>query len=242
MDRDIIRWLVLAVGIVLAGLLVGNGFARGREADRFVTVKGISEREVNADLAIWPIRLVAAGNNLSVAHQQLQDNREQVFQFLARQQIDTAAISMQDFSVTDAYANQYSSPDRVTNRYVINQTLVLRSTDPEKVLSASQKVAELVNSGVVFSSGEQWGNSGPTFVFTGLNDLKPEMIAEATARAREAAEQFARDSRSSVGSIRRANQGVFEIQGRDQAGGLAEAGQIVKMVRVVSTIDYFLRD
>ncbi len=242
MDRDIVRSIILAAGIILGGVFIGWGFSRGKDADRFVTVKGISEREVVADLAIWPIRLVAADNDLTRAHAQLQSNIAQVRQFLARQQIDTSDITSQDFSVNDAFANQYGSTDRVANRYVINQTLVVRSTKPELIVAASQRVAELVSTGVVFSSGEQYGNGGPTFVFTKLNDLKPEMIAEATARAREAAEQFARDSKSNVGSIRRANQGVFEILARDQAGGLTEASQINKTVRVVSTVDYFLRN
>ncbi len=242
MDRDTLRSLILAAGIVLAGLFVGWGFARGREADRFVTVKGISEREVKADLAIWPIRLVSADNDLARAHTQLQNNLVQVRQFLARQGIDTTHTSLQDFSVADAYANQYGTPERIVNRYVINQTLVVRSTSPDLVLTASQRVAELVSSGVVFSSGEQYGNAGPTFVFTKLNDLKPAMIADATARARESAEQFARDSRSNVGGIRRANQGVFEILPRDQAAGLTEASQVTKTVRVVSTVDYFLKN
>jgi hypothetical protein len=242
MDRDILRSLILAVGIILAGVFVGWGFAQGREADRFVTVKGIAEREVKADLAIWPIRLVAADNDLNRAHAQLQSNLAKVIQFLDRQRIDTTQASLQDFSVVDAYANQYGSSDRVANRYIINQTLVVRSTSPDLVLAASQRVAELVSAGVVFSSGEQYGNAGPTFVFTKLNELKPAMIADATARAREAAEQFARDSRSNVGGIRRANQGVFEILPRDQAAGLTEASQINKTVRVVSTVDYFLKN
>lgn len=242
MERDFIRPTIITIGLILAGLFIGNGFAKGRVSDRFVTVKGTSEREVNADLAIWPIRLVSAGNELGAAHRQLEENRMKVMEFLGRQQLDTTALALQDFSVTDAYANQYGSPDRVANRYVLNQTLVVRSNEPQRVLEASQKVAELVSAGVVFSSGEQWGNAGPTFIFTQLTDLKPEMIAEATARAREAAEQFARDSKNSVGGIRRANQGVFEILGRDQAGGVGESGQIIKNVRVVSTIDYFLKD
>jgi uncharacterized protein len=99
----------------------------------------------------------------------------------------------------------------------------------------------LVSAGVVLSSGEQYGNGGPTFIFTGLNTLKPQMIGEATARAREAAEQFAHDSHSEVGGIRQANQGVFEIQARDQAQGISEASQIMKTVRVVATVDYFLK-
>src|SRR5687767_8065284 len=130
MERDIVRPLILALGITVAGLFIGGGFARGRAADRFVTVKGIAEREVRADLAIWPIRLVAADNDLTAAHSQLQRNLSQVRQFLARQQIDTIQAALQDFSVTDADANQYGSGNRVTNRYIIQQTIVVRSTRP----------------------------------------------------------------------------------------------------------------
>ena len=118
----------------------------------------------------------------------------------------------------------------------------MRSTQPERVLAASQRVGELVSAGVVLSSGGEYGTGGPTFVFTKLNALKPQMIAEATARAREGAEQFARDSRASLGGIRRASQGVFEILPRDQAPGITQEGQLVKTVRVVTTVEYGLRD
>ena len=103
------------------------------------------------------------------------------------------------------------------------------------------RVSELVSKGVVLSSGGEYGNGGPTFVFTGLNALKPKMIGEATARAREAAEQFAHDSHSSLGGITRGSQGLFEILPRDQADGITEASQIVKTVRVVATIEYALK-
>jgi hypothetical protein len=93
---------------------------------------------------------------------------------------------------------------------------------------------------VVLSSTGEYGIGGPTFVFTKLNQLKPSMVKEATANARSAAEQFAADSRSEQGSIRHANQGVFVILPRDQAPGVNEGAQLQKMVRVVSTVQYFL--
>jgi len=240
MDRGIVRALVIALGLAVSGLLVGNGFARGRAADRFVTVKGVAEREARADLAIWPLRLVAADNDLARAHAALQGSLQKVRVFLAAQGIDTTQAALQDFSVTDALTNQYGPGARAGSRYVIRQTLVVRSTKPEQVLAASQRVAELVAAGVVLSSGGEYGSGGPTFVFTGLNALKPAMIAEATARAREAADQFARDSHTELGGIRQASQGVFEILPRDQAQGITEESQIVKTVRVVSTVEYFL--
>jgi hypothetical protein len=127
---------------------------------------------------------------------------------------------------------------------LIRQTLLVRSNQPDRVLAASQQVGELAAIGVAISSGTSEygpGADGPSFVFTGLNQLKPRMIAEATARAREAGEQFAKDSHSTLGDIRQANQGIFEILPRDQAPGLSEGSQIQKVVRVVSTIDYFLK-
>lgn len=233
--------LILAIGVTAGGLMVGFGIGRARMSDRFVTVKGISEREAQADLAIWPLNLSAASNDLAQAHAQIESSISVIRRFLARNQIDTTQMARQDFRVTDAYTNQYGGPERVTSRYVIRQTILVRSDKPQLVLAASQRVAELVSSGVVLSSGEEYGTGGPTFVFTGLNTLKPEMIAEATGRAREAAEQFARDSRSTLGGIRRANQGVFEILPRDQAPGITESSQITKTVRVVATVEYFLR-
>jgi len=144
--------------------------------------------------------------------------------------------------VTDAATNQYGNGERAGARYVIHQTVVVRSLKPDLVLAASQRVGDLVSAGVVLSSCGDYGNGGPTFVFTGLNKLKPQMIAEATARARESAEQFAKDSHSDIGGIRSASQGVFEILPRDQAQGISEASQITKTVRVVSTIDYSLKN
>jgi len=232
--------IVLALGLAAAGWLGGVGLARARMADRSVTVKGISERDAKADLALWPLRLVVSDNDLPRAYARLSSQLQLVRSFLARQGIDTTLTELQSFSVTDAFTNQYRNSDVVT-RYVINQTLMVRSSEPDKVLAASQKVGELVQAGIVFSSGGDYGTGGPTFVFSGLNELKPAMIAEATARAREAADQFATDSKSHLGGIRRANQGVFEILPRDQAPGIEEQGQIGKKVRVVATVEYFLK-
>ena len=239
--RDLAAAGIIATGLAVGGLFVGSGFARMRTSDRYVTVKGISEREAKADLAIWPLHLVAADNDLAKAHSQIEGSVARIRTFLTTYQIDTSQAELQDFSVTDAATNQYSG-QQAGSRYVIRQTVVVRSLKPDLVLAASQRVGELVSAGVVLSSGGEYGSGGPTFVFTGLNKLKPQMIAEATARAREAADQFARDSRSSLGGIRQASQGVFEILPRDEAPGLTEGSQVAKRVRVVSTVDYFLRD
>ena len=232
---------LLALGLTAAGALVGAGIPRLRTADRTVLVRGVAEREARADLAVWPLRVVATDDDLAAANAALERSTAAVRQFLAAEGLAAprTEVNVQDFTVTDARASQGSY--QPGSRYVIRQTLVVRSTDPARVLAASQRVAALVRAGVVLSSGQEYGGGGPTFVFTRLNTLKPAMIAEARALAREGAEQFARDARSSLGGIRRASQGVFEILPRDQAPGISQESQMVKTVRVVTTVEYGIR-
>jgi hypothetical protein len=230
--------LVVGLGIAVAGWFVGHGFMEGRTAARVVTVKGVSERDVPANLAFWPIRFVATANDLEAAQTGVKKSHEAVLAFLERKGIDPSLAEVQQVQVTDRLAEYRSDPGQT--RYVINQTVMVRSEEPEKVEAASQAVGELIDAGVVLSQGGYGG--GPTYLFTNLTDLKPEMIAEATANARRAAEQFAKDSGSRIGKIRRANQGVFQILARDRAQGISEGSQRNKTVRVVSTIEYYLDD
>jgi len=231
--------VILALGIALGGAFVGRGFRVGREADRYVTVKGAVEREVEANLAVWPLQLVTAADALADAQAEARRRVELTRAFLAENGIAAEQITVQGFRVVDAEANPYQSGP-VANRFIITQTLMVRSEDPKAVLAASQRIGDLVDAGVVLISGEEYGPGGPTFIFTRLNDLKPAMLAEATTRAREAAGEFASSSGSTVGPIRRANQGVFEILPRDPVPGQAEQNQLFKTVRVVATFEYVL--
>jgi len=238
--RLVFASLVIGVGLALAGWFVGRGFVQSRTTDRFVTVKGVAEREVIADLALWPMQIVATSNELSEAQAQLDRYEREILAFLARHDVDTTGVEHQGLEVTDRLANRYGDQGPVQTRFIVQQTLIIRSDDPQTVLSASQKMGELVEAGVVLSSAG-FGPSEPTFLFTRLNDVKPEMIAEATANARNAAEKFASDAASRIGGIRQANQGVFVILPRDQAPGISESRQLHKTVRVVSTLDYYLQ-
>lgn len=233
--------LFIAVGLIVAGLFIGGGLSRMRQPDRFVTVKGVAEREVMADVALWPLLFNAAGNDLAAAQGTIDRGIARAMAFLAERGIDTSTVEYQGLRVNDLEANPYRDAPP-GSRYVINQTVIVRSNEPERVQRVSEALGELVGAGVALTSGAEYGPGGPTYLFTKLNDIKPSMIAEATARAREAAEQFAQDSGSRLGGIRRANQGIFEILPRDQAPGIQAETQIRKTVRVVSTVEYLLKD
>lgn len=239
MNRPVLSAGILAVGLVLAGGLMGWGFKAGRAADRFVTVKGMTEQEVEADLALWPLQIVTADNDLGAAQARMDGMVERTRAFLLDNGIEAGEVTIQAFRVQDAQANPYQGSG-APNRFIITQTLMVRSLEPEVVEAASQRVSELVQAGVVLTSGQEYGPGGPTFVFSRLNDVKSDMLAEATSRAREAAAEFAAASGSRVGKIRQASQGVFQILPRDQTPGIQEQNQRMKIVRVVTTVQYLL--
>jgi uncharacterized protein len=233
------RTLVVALAIVIAGFLIGGGLVRFRLADRVVTVKGVAEREVKADVGLWPLSFTAADNDLSIAQSKVESDRRATTRFLARFGIDSSSISLHSLNVTDTRANPYGGPTP-PNRYVVKMGVIVRTNDVDALRQASQSINELVRHGVVLAAGQEYGSSGPTYLFTRLNDLKPEMLTESNKNALVAAQQFARESKAKVGGIRRASQGIFEILARDRAPGISEESQIEKNLRVVSTVEYML--
>lgn len=235
----IVAALFIAGGITAAGWFAGAGVTKARLGDRYVTVKGLAEREVEADLALWPIRFVATGNDLSVVQAQVKKDSDTIVAFLKAQGFSDAEISVESPQVTDLFAQAYRSGP-VENRFIIAGLVMLRTNSVEKVSTANRQAASLIEQGVVLSSDQ--GPSRPSYVFTKIADVKPAMIEEATKRARESAQKFAEESDSRLAGIRFANQGLFEIQARDGVPGVSESEQVGKTVRVVTTIDYFLAE
>ncbi|MFO1036785.1 MAG: SIMPL domain-containing protein [Geminicoccaceae bacterium] len=235
----IVAALLIAAGIAGGGWLIGRGLLEARSSDRFVSVKGLAERDVKADLALWPLRFVATGNDLQVAKAKIAADEAAIRKFVTGAGVPDSAIEVVGFEVTDLLAQVYRSGP-VESRFVLAATLIVRSNDVDRIAALAQKVGDLVDAGVVLST--EGAPSGPVFLFTALNDAKPEMVAEATRNAREAAQEFARDSGSQLGGIRRASQGVFQILSRDEAPGIQEPYQVNKRLRVVSTVDYYLTD
>ena len=238
-SRPLVHVLVLAVATVLAGAAIGSGVQRFRLADRSVTVKGVAERPVRADIALWPMRIVASGMELGATQDKIAADQRAVRRFFARHGIDSTSVELLSLEVTDTRSNPYGG-NANSARFAISATLVARTDKPEQIRAASQDVGDLVAAGVALTSGAGYG-TGPTYLFTRLNDLKPAMLAEATASARDAAAEFAKRSGAHVGPLRRASQGLFEILPRDQAPGIPEGSQLEKVLRVVTTLEYVLQ-
>ncbi len=239
MNEQISRSLVvvgasLLLGFIALGWLVGNYALRVKKFDRTVVVKGLSEREVPADVAIWPLTFQEANNDLAALFAGVQKKNAQVTEFLTGHGIAAGAITVGPPVVIDRYAQAYGDTRNAVYRYTATSTVTVYSPDVEAVRKAMQDVISLGQKGVALS-GEGY-QSQTQFQFTGLAKLKPEMIEEATKNARSVAEKFAEDSDSRLGKIRSAQQGQFSIEDRDSTT------PYIKKVRVVSTVEYHLAD
>lgn len=233
--RNWIQAAIVAVALVIAGYFIGNMHRNSVSYNRFVQVKGLSEKEVMADLAVWPIQITLTGNDLKALKSDIEKQKAEVQQFFTDQGFDENELTIGSTNIEDARAQLYGgNSDGRAYRYVVKTEFTVRTGDIEKLQTALTESLSLISKGVLIGSKNTWHPI--EYIFTRLNEIKPAMIEEATKNAREVAEKFALDSNSKVGKIKTARQGLFTINDRDQNS------PHIKIVRVVSTIDYFLED
>ncbi len=241
--KDIIKTqaglFLLSLSIILSSVILGSAFFNARNEKASVVVKGLSEREVSADLSVWEINFSAGGNDPAGIQVKIEKDRKAVIDFLENEGFSSDEIVSGRLLMNDKLAYGYY-PEKGQNfeRYSIRTSVILRSGNVGLVDRVSRMTGELVRLGVVLSDNY----SGPSFLFTGINSIKTEMLEEAVRNARKAADTFAGNTGASVRGIRTANQGVFSILPRDMTSAASEEDQIYKKVRVVSTIEYYLEN
>lgn len=222
---------ILAAGLVAGGYLLGNGLVRAKDADRSVTVRGLAERDVTADLATWTISYSSTAENLGDAQASVDRDSASIRAFFKE-------LGFPDNALEPTAVNVSSYSNNGIPQFTVRQRMSLRTGDIKRAQDAVRRQFELVRRGVVLEEG-----SGMAYTFTKLNAIKPPMVAEATKDARASAEQFAKDSGTSVGGIKSATQGYFSVEARDgDSGGAWGASDTpFKKVRVVTTVDFYLR-
>ena len=229
-----IMGLSIFFGLCALGWLTGSSAIKFKELDRTVTVKGLAEKELPADTALWPIQFSCATNDLGELYNRIATDTEKIHNFLMAKGFKDDEITVGIPVIVDKLAREYGGNTRVELRYAATQSITVYSHRIDLVRSTMKQLIELGKQGIVFSSGNY--DSRPEFIFSRLNDIKPAMIEEATRKAREVARKFAKDSNSRLGKIRKARQGQFSITDRDRNT------PYIKKIRVVSTIEYYLAD
>lgn len=227
--------ILISIAVVIAGYFVSNTYKNGKAFERSVQVKGLSEKQVNADLAVWPISITVAGNDLNLLKNDLENQNNEIMSFFLNQGFTEKELNRGTTNINDSKAVLYGSENQNREfRYIANSDFTVRTSNIEKLQVALTNSLDLISKGILISSKNTW--QPIQYSFSGLNELKPAMIEEATKNAREVAEKFALDSNSKVSKIKSANQGQFSITDLDPNTSY------IKIVRVVSTIEYQLED
>ena len=230
------KWIPAAficLGLMLLGIFVRNGISSISSNQRVVTVRGLSEREVLANKVTWPIVSKAVGNDLTSLYNQVAHTDSAIVTFLKSNGISEKEYQVNAPKVQDMQADNYGN-SQIPYRYNVTTVVGVTSSQVDKVNQLMNKVSDLMAQGIAIVAGDY--NYQTLYEFTELNKIKPDMVADATKNAREAAEKFADDSKSKLGKIKSASQGQFSIEDRDQYT------PYIKNVRVVSTIQYYLKD
>lgn len=223
----------LCAGLVYIGQTASTALLQMKAMERTVTVKGLAEKEVKANVAIWPINFTEVDNNLPKLYETVQQKTDRVVAFLKEQGFSDSEITVSLPSIEDRQAQGYVDPN-VRYRYSAKVNLSVYTPQIDLMLNTRKQMISLVKEGIAIASQEY--DNRTEFLFTDLNSVKPVMVQEATQNAREVAEKFAKDSDSRLGKIKTASQGQFTISDRDNST------PYIKQIRIVSTLTYYLND
>lgn len=233
---------LIALGLLGAGYFVSTTLYKAKFASNTVTVRGFAERDAKADLALWQFSFSVTADTLQQAYTQAENNEKTVTDFLLNKGMKKENIKAGNVSVTDLMADQYRQKDVLTGRYIVKDTITVRTDAVNIVNDASRELNDLAKQNIVI------GSNNVDYQFTRLNDVKTEMLREATQNARAAAQQFANDAGSKVGAIQSASQGYFSVTSRDsqssndsnEGSSVQQQSTVDKKVRVVVSLTYYL--
>ncbi|EAK8793496.1 SIMPL domain-containing protein [Campylobacter coli] len=228
--------LFISVAVVLASVILAFGFNKAlsdfKTLERSVTVKGLSQKDVEADTLILPIKFTRSGNNLANLYEELESDKQNIIRFLEEQGVKSDEISYNSPNIIDRLSDPYSNDTQATYQYIGTANLLIYTKNIKLGKSILEKISSLGKLGIVTKIEDY----EIEYLYTKLNEIKPQMIEEATLNARNSAIKFAQDSNSSLGKIKKASQGQFSISNRDKNT------PYIKTIRVVSTIEYYLKD
>jgi uncharacterized protein len=236
--------ICLLVGLSAGGYFIGKGCTRFKSDTRTVTVKGLVEKVVRADQAVWVLRFIKASEDLKDAHTRISSDRDTAFAFLKKHGFKDEEIRLQPTRTIDKLAREFGQSQGTEKfRYIVTSSLVVTTNNIDLVTKALGATEELLKNGVVLD-GQQDNSANPRYVITKFNELRPQLLADATKNARLTAQQFASDSGARVGAIRSANQGTIQIfgsDGNDESAPYSPTSTPEKKIRVVSTFEFELR-
>ncbi len=232
-ENNMIGAALIALGLVCLGWFIKAGIDDFSEKDRKVNVKGLAEKEVEADKVTWPIVSKEVGNNLPDLYDRIAVTQQKIKAFLLRSGIKEDELKENAPQVIDLQAREYSDANK-TYRYIVTSVITVTSKNVKQVRQIIARQGDLLKEGVAIVDG---GYENPIkYEYVSFMEMKPKMMQEAIENAEKTAQQFAENSHSQLNKIVSADQGQFSIENRD------ENTPYIKKVRVVTTVTYSLKD
>lgn len=220
--------IIIILSVIILSFTISGAVNKFTSRNRTVSVKGLSEKIVDADLALWPLKSTATANTLIEINNKVAADQKIIKEFLIDQGFSEQEITIKQPTIQDRQANLYYENKGNQLRYIADIGILVKTSKVNLVKKAIQKSGELISKNISLA------NSNVEYIFTKLNDVKPEMIEEATKQARIAAQRFAADSGSKIKGIKNAYQGLFSIS------PIHYYNPEIKKIRVVTNIDYFI--
>jgi hypothetical protein len=249
---------IISLAIIGSAFIIRDGLVNINKGSEFITVKGLAEQVVKADFAIWVIPVSSYGEEFDVAKDKINSDVEKIIKHLKKHEIEDSEITQDVMRIYDKMAQRYYDPNNKASRFAIDHQLIIKTNKVDAIQKASLSMNDVLQAGVMFSS-EGYGNSysAPKYLFTKLNDVKPEMLSAAMVEAKKAADQLLAPSGNKVGKIKKASQGMFTIYSREATGSGSgidvrasyggsnryssnEAYFIEKVLRVIANVEYYV--
>jgi hypothetical protein len=238
--------IAFITGLTIHGFFIGSALQRFKKEDRSISVKGFSEKEVKANFAVWTINTRVTSNDLNQGSKEIETNKSKIIDFLLNNGISKNEIIQQDLNVTDKLARDFDNGDVGQYRYIIENSIQVRSEKVDIIQLVSRMTDQLLKAGIVISSNNYVYNPAVKYLFTKLNDIKPSMLSEATQNAKQAAIEFTRQSNTKLGGLKKASQGLFSIIDRDafntsqSEGGYfpTSVNDMYKKIKVIVNVEY----
>ena len=232
--------LLLAVGIIISTLVISNTVERVKTQNQRITVKGFAERTITSDIAVWSGQITSRAPDLVGAYDNLQADLQKVLSYLKDQGVGGDEITTSSVTTSLQYKRtEKGASTNIVDGYILVQTVEITSSNIEKVSEISSSITDLIQEGIEFDS------FSPRYFYTKLDDIKIELLGEATKNAGMRARELAENSGSKVGALKYASQGVFQITplySTEVSGyGVYDTSTIEKSVKAVVTMEYSIR-
>jgi hypothetical protein len=222
---------ILGIFFVIGMYIFGRHILETRKSTQYVSVKGLAEKEVKADLGSWVIAASSADNNIDHLKSNINQQLFNARAWLIEKGFSESEIKVEELSILENIYGQTQA------RYTANLQISVATAKVDLLDAMSGLVNQLIDKGVALT-GDRWVTR-PRYFFTKINEVKPDLLAEATQAALKSAEEFAENSGAKVGGIRQASQGVISLIPSNRVND-SEEFFLHKIARVVTSIDYYI--